>query len=144
MRGPLLAQGRGPARSGRSLGGWKQGAKKLVCTVVTPTLPPAPDPPGRRLQRRAGPRRCVRKSVAMGYYVIRRSSPGAACDRAISPADNSPGARGSPVSPDSSRFLPTDCTRRRLGGNVALLVGLPGIALAQYQHPPPTHIYPTL
>jgi hypothetical protein len=41
-------------------------SKKLLGTVFTPTLPPAPGQP----ERRAATRRRAHKSVAIGYYVI--------------------------------------------------------------------------
>src|SRR5215207_10428295 len=45
--------------------------EKLVGTVFTSALPPAPGQP----QRRAAPHRCVRSSVAIGYYVTITETP---------------------------------------------------------------------
>src|SRR5215207_127813 len=45
--------------------------EKLVGTVFTSALPPAPGQP----KRRAAPHRCVRRSVAFGYYVTITETP---------------------------------------------------------------------
>jgi hypothetical protein len=136
MRGPLFTHERvQPAEHDHSEGGDKVPRSSWARCSRQPYVPP---------WWRAAPHRCVRKSVAFGYYLIRRSPPGAARDRAVSLADNAPAARGSPGSPAFSRISPYRLHPQALRRQRSAPCGASEDSLGPVLISTALHIYPTL